>query len=114
MMDDPSIVRASLPDGWAPDKGMVVTVSSDGTFRTDQAWTEEVIRVKAYGKSMPMVRKLLTLIDAQMPSRFFQIRGQQIKPSGGILVTFSEKRGYFVGSVTYYVYWNKEQENINI
>lgn len=99
---DPGKVTVALPDGWSPQKGVHVTVESDGTPVSSRAWTRETIRVTVYGLHKPKVGRLMRLIDAFiLTPRMGHFLS--VKPGAGVLVAPDSRVGGFVASATYRV-----------
>lgn len=98
----PERVRAVLPEGWSPRKGLQVTVQSDGTPITSRGWTRETIRISVHAEQRSQVSKVMRLIDAFLLSPR-QGHFLSIQPGAGILVTPDSKVGGHVASATYRV-----------
>lgn len=98
----PDAVSYALPSRWSPDKGVHVTVQSDGTPVVERSWTRETIRVSVHGTHKPKVGRLMRLIDGFLLSPR-QGHFLSVKPGAGVIVAPDSKVGGFVASATYRV-----------
>lgn len=103
MVEDPDTVRGTLPDGWSPQKGVIITVQSDGTQVSQTAWTEEAVRVSVHGDTKPLVRSILSNIDAQIQGTHIALGGVSVRTQLGMIVTPSSLRGGHIASITYVI-----------
>ena len=91
-----------LPAGWSPDKGVRVTVESDGTPISSRGWTRETLRITVHGKVKSQVTKTMRLVDGFVLSPR-QGHFLSVKPGAGMITTPDSRLGGFMSSATYRV-----------
>lgn len=96
------IVSNFLPAGWSPDKGVRVTVESDGTPISSRGWTRETLRITVHGKVKSQVTKTMRLVDGFVLSPR-QGHFLAVKPGAGMITTPDSRLGGFLSSATYRV-----------
>ena len=98
----PEMIGVTLPDRWSPDKGMRITVESDGTPVSSRGWTRETLRITVHGKQRSQVTRMMRMVDAFIMSprsgHFLSIQ-----PGAGILTVPDSKLGGHMSSATYRV-----------
>ena len=98
VMAKPIRVAAAIPQGWSVDDGPVVTVSSDGSPRSDRATSTENVRVNVYGKFEPEVRRVASEINAWLLNPH-SVGGFRISPGPFLIVKDEDVKGW-VAAVT--------------
>lgn len=98
----PERVSAFLPQKWSPDKGVHITVESDGTPVSSKGWTRETLRIGVHGAQRSQAQSLMRQIDGLLMSPR-QGHFLSIKPGMGIITVPDSKLGGFVASATYRV-----------
>lgn len=92
-------VRAELPDRWSPRDGPVITVTGDGTPRSQRSWTRENVRVAVYTTNEPHARDLGGQIDAFLLNPH-HLWGLTIVPGPGLIITRDRELGAWVAAVS--------------
>lgn len=102
--DNPELIRTTVPERWTPDKGLVVTVVSDGTPVSDRGHTVENVRVRVHGRDGPSVRKMATAIDGYLLTpRIANRPGCLIKAGPGLICIKDSRLGGWQAAITYRV-----------